>query len=60
MTLLIIFICIALLVLLITWGKLNPFLAFLIVSIIAGILTGIPLANVGVVGDSNCLGGNVG
>jgi Gnt-I system high-affinity gluconate transporter len=47
MTLFIIFLCIALLVLLITWGKINPFLAFLIVSIIAGIFTGIPLANIG-------------
>ena len=47
MTLLIIFLCIALLVLLITWGKINPFLAFLIVSILAGIFTGIPLANIG-------------
>ncbi len=47
MTLFIIFLCIALLVLLITWGKINPFLAFLIVSIVAGICTGIPLANIG-------------
>jgi Gnt-I system high-affinity gluconate transporter len=47
MTLFIIFLCIALLVLLITWGKVNPFIAFLIVSIVAGILTGIPLANIG-------------
>lgn len=47
MTLFIIFLCIALLVLLITWGKINPFLAFLIVSIVAGIFTGIPLANIG-------------
>jgi Gnt-I system high-affinity gluconate transporter len=47
MTLIIIFLCIALLVLLITWGKINPFLAFLIVSIVAGIFTGIPLSNIG-------------
>ncbi len=47
MTLFIIFLCIALLVLLITWGKINPFLAFLVVSILAGIFTGIPLANIG-------------
>ncbi len=47
MTLFIIFLCIALLVLLITWGKINPFLAFLIVSIVAGIFTGIPIANIG-------------
>ena len=42
MAFLIIFICIAGLVLLITWGKINPFLAFLIVSIVAGLLLGIP------------------
>lgn len=47
MTLLTIAICIGLLVLLITWGKINPFLAFLIVSIVAGIFTGIPLENIG-------------
>lgn len=47
MTLFIIFLCIALLVLLITWGKINPFLAFLIVSVVAGIFTGIPIANIG-------------
>ena len=46
MTLLTIAICIGLLVLLITWGKINPFLAFLVVSIIAGILTGIPIENI--------------
>ena len=42
MTFLIIFLCIAGLVLMITWGKINPFLAFLIVSIVAGLLLGIP------------------
>jgi Gnt-I system high-affinity gluconate transporter len=47
MTLLTIAICIGFLVLLITWGKVNPFLAFLIVSIIAGIFTGIPVENIG-------------
>lgn len=47
MTLLTIAICIGLLVLLITWGKINPFLAFLVVSIIAGISTGIPIENIG-------------
>jgi Gnt-I system high-affinity gluconate transporter len=46
MTLLTIALCIGLLVLLITWAKINPFLAFLIVSIIAGIFTGIPLENI--------------
>lgn len=47
MTLITIFLCIGLLVLLITWGKINPFLAFLITSIVAGIFMGIPLANIG-------------
>ena len=43
MTFLIIAGCILLLVLLITWGKTNAFLAFLIVSLLAGALLGIPL-----------------
>ncbi len=43
MTLVIILICILALVLLIAWGKFNPFLAFLIVSIGAGIWLGIPI-----------------
>src|SRR5664279_3438651 len=42
MTFLIIFLCIVGLVLLISWGHLNPLLAFLIVSVIAGLLLGIP------------------
>jgi Gnt-I system high-affinity gluconate transporter len=46
MTLLTIALCIGLLVLLITWAKINPFLAFLIVSIIAGIFRGIPLEKI--------------
>ena len=46
MTLLIILSCIILLILLITWSQLNPFLAFLIVSIIAGLLLGIPIAKI--------------
>src|SRR6478735_7014857 len=50
MSLFIVFCCIVLLVLLITWGKCNPFLAFLIVSIVTGLLIGIPLFyNVGFV-----------
>ncbi|HEX5026496.1 MAG TPA: gluconate:H+ symporter [Agriterribacter sp.] len=36
--------CIFLLVLLITWGKTNAFLAFLIVSLLAGWLLGIPIS----------------
>jgi len=46
MTLLIILGCIILLILLITWSQLNPFLAFLIVSIIAGLLLGIPIEKI--------------
>ena len=42
MTFLIIFLCIVSLVLLISWGKIHPFLAFLTVSIVAGLLLGIP------------------
>jgi Gnt-I system high-affinity gluconate transporter len=38
--------CIILLVILVSWAKLNPFLAFLIVSITAGLLLGIPLDKV--------------
>lgn len=45
MTLLIIFGCIALLVLLISWGRLNAFIAFLLVSLLAGWLLGIPVAD---------------
>lgn len=43
MTLLTIILCILALVLLISWGKVNAFLAFLIVSIITGLLLGIPV-----------------
>jgi Gnt-I system high-affinity gluconate transporter len=42
-TFLIILLCIVALVLLISWAKLNPFLAFLIVSLVAGWFLGIPL-----------------
>src|SRR4029079_6378417 len=42
MTFLIVFLCIVSLVLLISWAQLNPFLAFLIVSVVAGLLLGIP------------------
>ncbi len=43
MTILIVVFCIVLLVLLIAWGKLNAFIAFILVSIIAGLLLGIPV-----------------
>ena len=46
MTLIIVLFSILLLVLLITWAKFNPFLAFLIVSIVAGLLLGIPLSTI--------------
>ena len=42
MTILLVLISIAILVLLIVWAKLNPFLAFLISSISAGFLLGLP------------------
>ncbi len=42
MVIFIVFVCIVILVLLITWGKINSFLAFLIVSLLAGWLLGIP------------------
>ena len=46
MILLIVVLCILILVLLITWAKLNAFLALLLVSILAGLWLGIPLNNV--------------
>jgi Gnt-I system high-affinity gluconate transporter len=46
MALLTILICIILLVLLVSWGKVNPFIAFLLVSIAAGIMLGIPINKV--------------
>lgn len=45
MSLLIVALCIVLLILLITWAKFNPFLAFLIVSLLAGWWLGVPVAN---------------
>jgi Gnt-I system high-affinity gluconate transporter len=46
MNVLIVFLGILLLVLLITWGKVNAFLAFLVVSIITGLLLGIPFQSI--------------
>jgi Gnt-I system high-affinity gluconate transporter len=46
MALLTILFCIILLVLLVSWAKVNPFLSFLIVSIIAGLILGIPMDKV--------------
>ena len=43
---LIVALCIFLLILLISWGKINPFLAFLIISIVAGVLLGIPIGEI--------------
>lgn len=45
MSLLIVATCILLLILLITWGKSNPFLAFLLISLLAGWWLGIPVEN---------------
>ncbi len=46
MDVLILFGCIAILVLLIAWAKVNTFLAFLIVSVIAALLLGMPAASI--------------
>ena len=46
MALLTILICIILLVLLVSWAKVNPFIAFLLVSIAAGLMLGIPINKV--------------
>jgi Gnt-I system high-affinity gluconate transporter len=46
MTFIIIACCIIGLVILITWAKVNPFLAFLLVSTVTGLLLGIPFQNV--------------
>src|SRR5678809_1628936 len=46
MTLLILGFCIVCLILLITWGKVNPFLAFLVVSIVAALLLGMPVNSI--------------
>jgi Gnt-I system high-affinity gluconate transporter len=46
MTFLILAICIASLVMLITWAKINPFLAFLAVSTLAALLLGMPIKNI--------------
>src|SRR4030088_2970094 len=45
MSLLIILFCIILLIILISWGKITPFIAFLMVSLLAGWLLGIPIAS---------------
>lgn len=46
MALLTILLCLILLVLLVSWAKVNPFLAFLLVSVVAGLLLGIPAEKV--------------
>jgi len=46
MALLTVAFCIILLVVLVSWAKINPFLSFLIVSITAALMLGIPLAQV--------------
>jgi Gnt-I system high-affinity gluconate transporter len=47
MSILIVLFCILILVLLITWARLNAFLALLVVSLLAGFLLGIPLEDIG-------------
>ncbi len=42
----IVLICIALLIVLITWAKVNSFIAFLIVALLAGVLLGLPINKV--------------
>lgn len=42
MSILIVFACLLLLILLLTWGKMNAFIAFMLVSVLAGLLLGIP------------------
>jgi Gnt-I system high-affinity gluconate transporter len=46
MHLLIVFAGILLLVLMISWGKINAFLSFLVVSVITGLLLGLPVQNI--------------
>lgn len=46
MSIAIVLLCILILVLLITWAKLNAFLALLLVSILSGLLLGIPLSGI--------------
>jgi Gnt-I system high-affinity gluconate transporter len=46
MSILIVLLCILIFILLITWGKINPFLAFLVVSILTGLLLGIPFKSI--------------
>lgn len=45
MSLLVVFSCIFLLILLISWGRLNAFVAFLLVALLAGYLLGIPVVD---------------
>lgn len=46
MSFIILVVCIVCLVVLITWAKVNPFLAFLFVSMLAAVLLGIPLPEI--------------
>jgi Gnt-I system high-affinity gluconate transporter len=46
MAILIVFACIVTLVLLIAWGKVNTFLAFLLVSVMAALLLGMPVSRI--------------
>ncbi len=46
MAFVIVAVCILLLILLLTWGKMNAFLAFLLVSVIGGVWLGLPLPRI--------------
>lgn len=46
MVILILLICIVTLILLVTWAKLNVFLTFLVISVMAALLLGMPLPNI--------------
>ncbi len=46
MPLLTVGLCVLLLILMISWGKVSPFLSFLVVSLLAGALLGMPLVDV--------------
>ena len=62
MALLIVFLALVVLVVLIAWFKINPFLAFLVVCVLAGLLLGMPMMQVSrsvEKGIGDILGGNL-
>ena len=46
MIFILVLLCILVLILLIAWAKLNPFLAFLVVSLLAGFIFGLPFNHI--------------